>query len=391
MDHDDKKEIIDNNKMSRRDLLKQALGTSAAVTGAALIGGMPGRIEAGPISNTLSTWLEGNVRIDVHCHHIPDFYRQSLQGHGIDSAGGVDLPSWSPEEAVQFMDQHGIQTQVVSISEPGVYYLDDVIQRQDMARQINDYTSEYLIYSNNSYLKNRFGGFAVLPLGDTSNAADIDNSCQEVERTLTSLGMDGIGLYSHYNGTYLGDPSLDPLMEKLNSMGAMVFIHPVTPLQKPDLDLPTFLFEFPFDTTRAVVNLAYNNVFLKYPNIRWLLAHAGGTIPFLAYRTSLLRYYPAIAQALGLEEFDDGGAAYAKLFYDTALSPAPSAMKSVREVTDVTHIMFASDWPFSKQIFTLPGDPAPQLEDSFNEVELKKVLRDNALEQLPKLALRLQS
>ena len=248
-----------------------------------------------------------------------------------------------------------------------------------------------MIHSNNSYLKNRFGGFAVLPIGDTSSTLDIDNACREAERAINVLGMEGVGLYSNYNGTYLGDPSLDPLMETLNDLGAMVFVHPVTPQAMPDLDLPTFLFEFPFDTTRAVVNLTYKNVLLKYPNIRWLLAHAGGTIPFLAYRTSLLRLYPPIAQNLGLDAFDDGGAAYAKLFYDTALSPAPTAMKSVREVTEVSHIMFASDWPFSKQVFTLPGDPAPQLEDSFNDDELRKVLRDNALDQFPQLKQRLQS
>ena len=391
MTDDDNNQSQKTSQMSRRDVLKNVLGASAAVTGSAILGGTPSEAEAGPLRNLLSTFIEGNFRIDVHCHHIPDFYRQSLADYGITSAGGVDLPSWSPEEAVKFMNLHGIQTQVVSISEPGVYYLPDPAQRKEMAWRINDYTNEYLIHSNNSYLKNRFGGFAVLPIGYTSSTPDIDNACREAERAINVLGMEGVGLYSNYNGTYLGDPSLDPLMETLNDLGAMVFVHPVTPQAMPDLDLPTFLFEFPFDTTRAVVNLTYKNVLLKYPNIRWLLAHAGGTIPFLAYRTSLLRLYPAIAQNLGLDAFDDGGAAYAKLFYDTALSPAPTAMKSVREVTEVSHIMFASDWPFSKQVFTLPGDPAPQLEDSFNDDELRKVLRDNALDQFPQLKQRLQS
>lgn len=331
-----------------------------------------------------------NFRIDVHCHHIPDFYRESLASYGITQAGGVDLPDWTPELAIKFMNKYNIQTQVLSISEPGVFYIPDLNQRVTLAKKINDYTSQELIYTQNSNRKGRFGGFAVLPLGDLSTQ-DIQNACDEAKRAINTLKMDGIGLFSNYFGTYLGDPKLEPLMKTLNELGAMVFIHPVTPMSTPDLDLPHFLFEFPFDTTRAVVNLTYKNVLLRYPRIRWLLAHAGGAIPFLAYRTSLLRYYPAIAQNFGLSLLDDGNLAYSRLYYDTALSPAPSAMKSVREVTSVEHIMFATDWPFSAQIFVVPGDPAPQLKDSFNAPELEKVNRQNALHEFPLLRQRLNS
>ncbi|WP_447506070.1 amidohydrolase family protein [Acinetobacter pittii] len=343
------------------------------------------------VSGTVTdSFLGNNFRIDVHCHHIPDFYRQSLANYGITQAGGVDLPEWTPELAINFMDKYNIQTQILSISEPGVFYIPDLNERVNLAKKINDYTSQELIYTPNSNRKGRFGGFAVLPLGDLSSQ-DIENACNEAKRAITTLKMDGIGLFSNYFGTYLGDPKLEPLMETLNDLGAMVFIHPVTPMSPPNLNLPNFLFEFPFDTTRAVVNLMYKNVLLKYPNIRWLLAHAGGAIPFLAYRTNILRYYPIIAQNLGISLLDDGNVAYSRLYYDTALSPAPSAMKSVREVTSVEHIMFATDWPFSSQIFVVPGDPAPQLKDSFNSLELENVNRKNALHEFPLLNQRLLS
>lgn len=331
-----------------------------------------------------------NFRIDVHCHHIPDFYRESLASYGITQAGGVDLPDWTPELAIKFMNKYSIQTQVLSISEPGVFYIPELNNRVALAQKINDYTAQELIYSQNSSRKGRFGGFAVLPLGDLSTQ-DVQNACNEAKRAINTLKMDGIGLFSNYFGTYLGDPKLDSLMKTLNDLGAMVFIHPVTPMSAPDLDLPNFLFEFPFDTTRAVVNMMYKNVLLKYPRIRWLLAHAGGAIPFLAYRTTLLRYYPAIAQNFGISSLDDGKLAYSHFYYDTALSPAPSTMKSVREVTSVEHIMFATDWPFSSQIFVVPGDPAPQLKDSFDTTELEKVNRQNALNEFPLLKQRLNS
>lgn len=357
------------NPFSRRSLLA---GTAAGIATAALPG-LPAFAAAGD-----------PARIDVHCHHIPDFYRQSLAEHGIVTAGGIPIPAWSPELAVKFMTDYGIAAQVVSISEPGVTYLPTAAERLEMARRINDYTRETLLPTK------RFGGFAVLPLGDPNDPADIANASGEAVRAIRTLGLDGVGVFSNYDGVYLGDPRLDPLMATLNALGVMVFVHPVTPAEYPDLGLPTFLYEFPFDTTRAAVNMSYKQVFTRYPRIRWLLAHAGGTLPFLAYRTSLLQGSVAAAQNLGLQDFDKQNLDWGRLFYDTALSPAPSAMKSVREVTAVSHIMFATDWPFSGPLFVVPGDPAPQLAETFSADERRQVLRDNQLTQFPTLRARLQ-
>jgi predicted TIM-barrel fold metal-dependent hydrolase len=331
----------------------------------------------------------GKYRIDVHCHHIPDFYRLSLAEHGVVTAGGIPIPAWTPTLAVKFMNDYGIAAQVVSISEPGVTYLPTAAERKAMAQKINNWTRETLITTSDAQLAKRFGGFAVLPLGDPNDPVDLANACAEAVRAVKILGLDGVGVFSHYNGAYLGDPRLEPLMATLNALGAMVFVHPVTPAAYPDLKLPTFLYEFPFDTTRAAVNLTYHQVFTRYPKIRWLLAHAGGTLPYLAYRTSLLQGTNAIAQNLGLSNFDKQNLDYGRLFYDTALSPAPSAMMSVREVAPVSHVMFATDWPFSGPVFVVPGDPAPQLAESFNSTELKQVLRDNQLAQFPGLKQRL--
>ena len=365
--------------------------TTPAIGRRTLIGGAAGGLASASLSTETAAALPllsgPPTRIDVHCHHIPDFYRQSLADHGITDAGGKALPDWSPQSAVTFMNNFGIAAQVVSISEPGVAYLSSAAERNAMARRINDYTHDVLINGSGTAAK-RFGGFAVLPLGDLYDPADIANAQAEAIRAITVLGFDGVGLFSQYAGVYLGDPRLDPLMRTLNNLGAMVFVHPVTPLH-PDLGLPAFLFEFPFDTTRAAVNMSYKSVFTRFPLIRWLLAHAGGALPFLAYRTSLLQYYTAVMQNTGLGLLDEQNLDYGRLFYDTALSPAPSAMMSVREVAPVSHIMFATDWPFSAQIFTIPGDPAPQLPRSFSSTELAKVLRGNALAQFPRLRARL--
>lgn len=178
-------------------------------------------------------------------------------------------------------------------------------------------------------------------------------------------------------------------MKTLNELKAMVFIHPVTPQHYPDLGLPPFLYEFTFDTTRALVNLLYTGVLQRYPHIRWLAAHAGGTLPYISYRTGLLTVTPAVAQQLGIAGLDDSSPHFRKLFYDTALSAAPQAMKSVRELAGTKHILFATDWPFTSPLYLTAGDPAPQLDETFTPAERLTVERSNALAQFPALAARI--
>lgn len=381
--------------VSRRELLKSALQLGAiGMGGMALPGcGTSQAAEVDPASSSGGASAPtGNFRIDVHCHLIPDFYRASLTANGVVTAGGIPIPPWSPALATGFMDEYGIQTQVLSISEPGVYYLSDIADRQAMAIQINNYMANTLINSSDPLLKGRFGGFAVLPLGDLNDPADVANACAEARRAINELKMDGIGVFSNYHGIYMGDPRFAPLLETLNELGAFVFLHPVTPSAVPAIPVLstfTFLYEFPFDTTRAAVNMLYNGVFGLYPNIRWLLAHAGGALPFLAYRVSVLTIYPVLAQNLDIPSQADQAMAFRKLYYDTALSPAPSAMESVLRVTDDTNIMFATDWPFSNITFIVPGDPAPQLEQTFSSSQLLQVNRSNALAQLPTVAARI--
>jgi predicted TIM-barrel fold metal-dependent hydrolase len=388
------------HSQSRREWLRSSLKASAVSIGAASLGmglsGCGSDAQATPVVSRVGDTaanLANPFRIDVHCHHIPDFYRASLASEGVLTAGGIPIPPWTPELAVNFMNLYGIQTQVVSISEPGCTHLKTPAERLALAQQINDYTAGDLINSENPLLKGRFGGFGVLPLANPQDPVDMANTIAEARRCMVELGMDGIGILSNYNGIYLGDPSLTPLMAELNRLGAMVFLHPVTPVKPDNIKLPTFLFEFTFDTTRAAINMLYMGVYRLFPNIRWLLAHAGGTLPFLAYRSSLFTVSPALAQNLNFPELEDINAfgSYSQLYYDTALSPAPSAMKSVREVTSTEHILFATDWPFSAPVFVVPGDPAPQLSESFNTEERRAVERNNALREFPALARRLST
>lgn len=373
--------------MRRRGVLKAAVPLGVAATTLAT---SPARAESQPAADN-TPLPSGSYRIDVHCHIIPDFYRQSLAASGVNESGGVPIPAWSPALAVNFMNRYGIQTQVVSVSEPGVMYLSSADDRVAMARRLNDYMSKSLVHSDSAQLKGRFGAFAMLPLGGPASKEDVAAAVVEARRAVRELKLDGVGIFSSYHGVYLGDPVFEPLMKALDELGVMVFIHPTTPQNYPDLNLPPFLYEFTFDTTRALINMLYKGVYKRYPNIRWLGAHAGGTLPYISFRASLLTVAPAVAQTLGIAGADDSSPAFRELFYDTALSPAPQAMKSVRELAGTEHILFATDWPFTSALFPAAGDPAPQLDETFTSGGRLKVERSNALAQFPALAKRLRA
>jgi len=300
------------------------------------------------------------ARIDLHTHFVPDRYRAVLARHGLDTIAGVPVPEWSPRLHEEFMRRWGIDTSVVSISDPGVYFGDSG-EATETARLVNEEGAALIAAE-----PDRWGAFASLPLPDVGAAL------VELEHALDVLRLDGVALLSNVAGLYLGDPSLSDLYAELDRREAAVFVHPAVPIERPQLVYPPFLFEFTFDTTRAFVNLMYLGVFKNYPKIRWIFAHAGGTLPYLAFRISLGAFNEFVAANVP----DGPPAYYARVYYDTALSYAQSSTAALREVAPLDHIAFGSDWPFTRQLFEVSpsdvpdwaldlapcdGDPAPAL------------------------------
>jgi len=326
----------------------------------------------------------GSGRIDVHTHFLPTGYRAVLARHGLDTIAGTPVPEWSPVLHEEFMRAWGIETSIVSISDPGVYF-GDAGEARETARLVNEEAAGLLRADPAGW-----GAFASLPLPDVGAAI------AELEHALDVLGLDGVALLSNVEGTYLGDPSLADLYAELDRRGAAVFVHPAVPSQRPPLVYPPFLFEFTFDTTRAFVNLMYLGVFKNFPNIRWIFAHAGGTLPYLAFRMSLGAFNELVAGNVP----DGPPAYYARAYYDTALSYAEPSMAALRRVASLDHVAFGSDWPFTRQLFETSvsevpdwaaglvpreGDPAPALGD-LTLGERTQVDRGTAEALLPRLA-----
>jgi len=319
-------------------------------------------------------------RIDVHHHILPPEYVSALAGLGIHGGGGIPFPAWEPSATLEMMDRQGIDAAVTSVSAPGVHFGDNDFAR-GLARTCNE-SSARLIADH----PRRFGGFAIVPL------PDVDGALREVEYALDTLGLDGVVLLaSQSDGRYLGDPQFDPLFAELDRRRAVVFVHPTIPKSSEGIPIgvPGFAAEFTFDTSRAVANLIWTGTVESCPSIRFILSHAGGTVPFLAWRWSLLDLHPTIGPDLA-SRAPRGVMHYLRQFhYDTALSANPHALSSLWELVDSSHILFGSDFPFAPEPITQASIEGVAKFESFDEADRQRIERDNALKLLPRLHERL--
>jgi 6-methylsalicylate decarboxylase len=176
---------------------------------------------------------------------------------------------------VEVMDELGIATGIMSVSAPGTHFGDDA-QARELSRANNEFVAEVV-----KDRPSRFGLFASLPL------PDVDGAAAEAVYALDSLRADGVVLMANARGRYLGDPAFEPLWAELDSRGAVVFIHP-TEMPLPMLSgAPAPIVDFPFDTTRTAVDMAMAGVLTRYPNMKVILSHAGGALPYLAHRVAV--------------------------------------------------------------------------------------------------------
>ena len=321
--------------------------------------------------------------IDVHHHIVPPAYLEALAGIGVTMVAGIQFPAWDAETTLGVMDRNGIAFALTSFSTPGVHFGDDAFAR-DLARRCNEISAE-LVREHPS----RFGAFAVLPL------PDVEGALRELEYALDTLGFDGIVLLSSQSdGRYLGDPKFEPLMAELDRRQVVVFVHPTVPVTSESirLDVPGPILEFPFDTTRAALSLIWNGSVVRFPNIRFILSHAGGTVPFLAWRMSLVDPSPrsplprASVERKRKEHFPEGVLHYLKRFYfDTALAANPYGLGALGELVPPSQVLFGSDYPFAPEPVTEQSVAGIQKYDGFDESARAAIGRETALALFPRL------
>lgn len=303
-------------------------------------------------------------RIDTHQHIVPPFYARWLEQQGM-TAGGLPIPQWSAEGALELMGAAGIETAILSVSTPGVH-LGDGTKARAMARSVNEYAAQVCADH-----PGRFGFFATLTL------PDIDGALAETSHAFDVLQADGIVLLANTHGTYLGDASLEPLMAELDRRQAVVFIHPSALPAQPVPGLPPFAADFLLDTTRAALNITKASWHERFPRVRMILSHAGGFLPFAAERMARI-CSPDGSYERGIELLR-------RFHFDTALSGSPYAMPSLMAFADPGRVTFGSDWPYASQERALHFT---QLLDRFEmpASQRQAIDRDNAAKLFPRFA-----
>ena len=310
--------------------------------------------------------------VDIHHHMLPDFFWQATN-EGDHPVGGIAPPPWSRASARSFLDDAGIDVAITSISTPGVHTGDDAAARA-LARRCNELAAEMIRDQ-----PDRFGGFACLPL------PDLDGALAELSYALDDLRLDGVVLFSNARGIYLGDPRLTPLFEELQRRAAVVFVHP-NPSPDPSahtLGLPDSLIDYPADTTRAIARLHYSNTFARTPDVKYVLSHAGGTVPYLAGRFGIIDEMHVIP---GAETRTTAAETFRRLYWDTALSWTDPVLRTLRDIVGIDHVVFGTDYPYLRRDLAVSSRRHIETSPELTTSERQAILGDTAAKLIPRLA-----
>lgn len=234
-------------------------------------------------------------------------------------------------QRLEDMDRVGIDVEVVSLSTPNVFFA-GAQHQPEVARMINDSYAELIAKH-----PQRFKGFASIPMDSPDAALD------ELHRAIHDLRLNGVILLSNIGGKPLTSPEYRPFFEEANRMKLCIFLHPMLPANSEAFREYVLgpIIGFPFDTSLAVARMCYDGMFEELPDIRWIIGHLGGAVPYLMERMDN-----------GFRDFADCRVKIDKLpsvylkrlYYDT-VSFSPHTLKMVRDMVGADHMVMGSDYP----------------------------------------------
>lgn len=266
--------------------------------------------------------------VDYHHHAILPGYRARLDSWGVGAQPGVPFPAWTPEISLRWMDEAQVERSMLSVGSPGFDFGD-----RAAAPALTAVCNAELA-ALRERRPERFGIFAAVPL------PDLTASLEQTGRALVLDGFDGVGLLTQYGGRYVGDPAWAEFYALLDEHAALVHVHPTVP-HGWDAAGPVrpSLLEYPFETTRAVLELIRQRVFSRYPGIRWVFSHGGGTFAGLADRISGGDPSAPIIDGDCLQDVLRASR------FDSALVGA-AGLAALEIVAGTERIVFGSDLPF---------------------------------------------
>jgi aminocarboxymuconate-semialdehyde decarboxylase len=243
------------------------------------------------------------------------------------------------ERRLQHMDSLGIDIHVLTIPAPGAdrYEGDGAVR---MARVAND-----AIAAICKKHPQRFIGFFTLP------SCDVRASLDELERSVSELGLKGFGCFANLNGRALDGEELFPIYERLAKYKLPVYIHPTAPLatESSGIDImPTLIFGWAYDSTLAMTRLVYGRVLERFPEINWVVADVGGVLAFFAQRA--INIYSGrtdeIRHKYGLNE--NPLDSFRRFYVDSADHPA-STLRCVKDFFGADRMVLGTNYPYGPE------------------------------------------
>jgi 6-methylsalicylate decarboxylase len=298
--------------------------------------------------------------VDVHAHYLSPESKAAMG-----SAAGP-MGAWSVQQHLDEMGKAGVSRSLLSVTTPGIVATG--AEGAKLVRSANEYgaklTADY---------PGKFGFFVYV-----QNPGDTQAALAEIAYGLDTLKAQGIGLFTSYNSKYLGDPAFDPVFAELERRKAIVYIHPNGPSCCTRIlpVIPDTAIEFGTDTTRAIANYIYRGAARKYPNVKMIWSHSGGTMPYLIERFDVVDRAPKPEAPQGFR------VEASKFFYDVAQASNPAATSALRKVVPMGQIVFGTDYPFRTM-----SEHVAQLESGkvFKGADLTALYRGNVVKALPGL------
>ncbi|MCJ1300686.1 hypothetical protein MMC08_003483 [Hypocenomyce scalaris] len=327
-----------------------------------------------------STAFTGLGRIDVHHHCFPGTEPELMSEFEANSYNLNYTPfPTTPQEHLNFMDEVGIQTAVITPSIKSAWHNKySPAEFLELCRKSLKAQLDYVAYN-----PLRFGCFAVLPLPHVEESIRFIREAAELPTP-----PDGFGVTTSMGQRYLGDPQFEPVWAELNKIASVIFIHPADTVMPPHLRIGPFVQEFPFDTCRAITSVLNSGLLLRQPHVRFLFSHNGGAFPYLADRIGRQHMDNVITktnEGLTTRQL----LSTKNIFFDTSIS-SPMQFPVVKDLGIPTeHLLYATDFPYTKRfddITYLEGYTAPRDSGLFTDSDMEDILRNNSLRVFPRLA-----
>lgn len=276
-------------------------------------------------------------KIDLHSHYLSPGFVKFLDDYFDGKGDGVPTPAFSVDDYLKLMAEEDIDYSVLSISSPHLSAAPDEVMLE-LTEEVNAY-AEDLHHAHSDQL----GYFASLPLP-------------------------------------LVDESIRMIDHVLDEQQATVAIHPNEP--KPvneaiKAQILSPLMEFFFDTTRTIIFMSQNNVFSKYPNIKWIVPHSGALLPVIAQRVNIGNKMFNVENGP-----DDIEQVMQSLYFDLAGMVLPHQLPTLLKMVDEDKIVYGADAPYTTDQVIKRLAKDIESTDLLTEEQKEKFLHRNASQLL---------